>query len=178
MHVRKVTTWALLASFAFAPSAVVAYGGGTCVHYHGPMTYPNPHGGGIHVHGGNCHPSGPATAFSGQAHVNCFGCGDSTGTASLFIGPSGSADISPNATATFTVNEPPSTCPATGSAAGTVTGAINVNFTLTRLGSLAVISTTGEITGAGIANIVVTSPLGNPCGGPADLQLAGTLTGT
>jgi hypothetical protein len=70
-----------------------------------------------------------------------------------------------NATATvnFDYNEPSATCPATGTASGTVTlGSYTVSFTWTRVGATAAITTTGAIDGGGVGVFVVA---GNPCGG-------------
>ena len=127
----------------------------------------------------HCHPTQPGNprcwggAFSGNARIACFGCGVSNGTASLQFLP-----LLASATATYTVNEPVgATCVITGSASGTVTGAVNVSFNWTRVGATAVITTTGDVNGAGVAGFVVTSPVGNPCGGAVTAQVAGVVTG-
>jgi hypothetical protein len=49
------------------------------------------------------------------------------------------------------------------------------NFTLTQVGAVAVLSTTGTFNGSGIA---VAVPLSSPLGGPATWQLTGTFAGT
>ncbi len=115
-----------------------------------------------------------AVAFTGTAHIDCFGCGSSTGTADL----TGVGTHSGAATANFTVFEPEgATCVVTGSASGTVTGAVNVVFNWTRVGATAVITTSGDINGAGVAAFVVTSPVGNPCGGPVTASVVGAVAG-
>ena len=42
----------------------------------------------------------------------------------------------------------------------------------------AVITTAGDINGAGIAAFAVTSPIGLPCGGPVDATVAGSVAGS
>jgi hypothetical protein len=72
-------------------------------------------------------------------------------------------------------------CVITGSADGTTSGELaTVTFHWLRVGAVAVISTTGEITGAGVAAFAVTSPAlpRIPCGGPVDADVAGVLVGT
>jgi hypothetical protein len=124
--------------------------------------------------------------FVGTAHINCFGCGVSNGTADLQgQDPSVTAEVETDdlalegAVATYTVFEPTgATCVISGSANGTTTGELaTVNFSWTRVGAVAVITTTGEINGAGVAAFVVTSPIGNPCGGPVDATVVGTVAG-
>jgi hypothetical protein len=120
--------------------------------------------------------------FEGTAHINCFGCGVSTGTARLcaivkFPPPYVCVGIE-DTFANYTVNEPAGiTCVVSGSASGTTTGAVNVSFNWTRVGAVAVITTTGDINGAGVAAFAVTSPVGVPCGGPVDAIVAGAVAG-
>jgi hypothetical protein len=130
---------------------------------------------GCHVTSSGCG-SGGAAAFTGTSFINCFGCGTSNGNASLnIVGASASGGpINGAANATFTVNEPAATCPVQGSAVGSTTGALAVNFVWTRLGATAVITTSGDIGGAGVAAFVV---VGNPCGGPVTATLAGAIAG-
>ena len=101
-----------------------------------------------------------AVAFTAIARIDCFGCGDSQGTAHLDIIGGGTAE------ATYTVNEPAigPACVVTGTASGSTTGAINVTFSWTRVGATALITTGGEIEGAGVAAFHVTEPSGIPCG--------------
>lgn len=112
-----------------------------------------------------------AGVFTGSASINCFGCGSSNGTAELDIA---AGTLSGHVHASYTVNEPPATCPVQGSATGSTTGAVTVNFVWTRLGATAVITTTGSVNGAGVAAFVV---VGNPCGGPVTATVAGALVG-
>jgi hypothetical protein len=125
--------------------------------------------------------------FTGTAHINCFGCGTSTGTAELAgQDPSVSAEVETDdaeletAHAAYSVQEDGGTsCVITGTATGTTVGELaTVSFNWTRIGAVAVISTTGEINGAGVAVFVVTSPIGLPCGGPVDATVVGTVAGT
>jgi hypothetical protein len=111
-----------------------------------------------------------AGVFTGSANINCFGCGTSNGKAHLDV----TGTVSGGVDATFTVNEPAATCPVQGSATGSTTGAVTVNFVWTRLGATAVITTTGQINGAGVAAFVV---VGLPCGGPVTATVAGALAG-
>jgi hypothetical protein len=124
---------------------------------------------------------GDAVAFVGTAHINCFGCGDSTGTASLTgVGVAGGAVVNGAAHASYSVNESAASpgCVISGTASGSVTGAIAVQFNWSRVGAVAVISTTGDIDGTGVAAFAVTSPAGNPCGGAVDAVVAGAIVGT
>lgn len=142
-------------------------------------------------------------AFVGEASINCFGCGSSTGTAELcaegYVHPtavvtacvdpnkvagwatSGHVNplpINPNLFASYTVAEPAgATCVVTGTASGTTTGVVNVTFNWTRLGAVAVISTSGDVNGSGLGVFVVTEPQGIPCGGPVTAVVAGVLLG-
>lgn len=122
--------------------------------------------------------------FTGTASINCFGCGTSTGTADLCVvvwvndDDAGVCVTGINTTATYTVAEPAgATCVATGTANGTTTGVIDVIFDWTRVGAVAVISTSGDINGSGVAAFKVTSPVGVPCGGPVTAQVVGAVIG-
>jgi hypothetical protein len=109
--------------------------------------------------------------FTGTAHINCFGCGPSTGYADLTVTtPAGSGTVH----ATFSVNEPANSCPQTGSASGSFSGYISGTFTWTRTGGTAVIRTSGDINGMGAAGFAVP---GNPCGGPVDATVGGAIIG-
>jgi hypothetical protein len=144
-----------------------------------------------------------ALVFSGTAHVNCFGCGSSTGTAELCLTGAygtttfaacayprfrGTRQLSGGAPAyaEYTVQEDPGvSCVITGSADGKVysptkaTATITVTFHWLRVGALAVITTGGDITGSGVAAFAVTSPAlpSIPCGGPVDADIAGSIAG-
>lgn len=120
-----------------------------------------------------------AGVFTGEASINCFGCGVSSGTATLSVTGevNGVAQVGASASATYTVTEIPSQCPVTGSANGTVSGAVNVTFAWTRVGATALITTSGDINGGGTAVFAVTSPVGNPCGGPVTANFAGAVAG-
>ena len=81
--------------------------------------------------------------------------------------------------AAYTVTEGTGTdCVIQGQAFGTTTGAVNTAFTWSRFGAVAIISTTGDINGPGVAAFVVTTA-GLPCG-TTNLQAAvvGALAGT
>lgn len=129
--------------------------------------------------------------FGGTASIGCFGCGE--------YGPEGNsacfhvhgvlhghvvADV--QGCATFTVTEPAgAACVLSGSAQGeiniagtAVTGeavAVDASFTWTRVGATAVVSVPGVGTGAAV--FVVTSPVGNPCGGAVEAHFGGALAG-
>jgi hypothetical protein len=124
---------------------------------------------------------GGAGHYGGNASIDCFGCGTSAGSAALqFTGVySGYPAVLADATANFIANESADvTCVITGSASGTVTGVINVDFNWTRVGPLAVITTSGDINGVSLAAFAVTSPIGNPCGGPVTAIVQGVVAGT
>jgi hypothetical protein len=108
-------------------------------------------------------------AFAGTASIDCFGCGDSQGTAELcttVVTPDGRVvTVCAPAHAEYTVHEGTGTdCVVSGTAEGGVTGAINVSFNWNRLGAIALINTTGDINGSGTAAFVITGPAGLPCG--------------
>ena len=122
--------------------------------------------------------------FAGTAHINCFGCGTSTGTGSFCAYakvhyPPPSADVCVGFTSAYTVAEGTGvTCVVTGSADGTTSGpGLNTTFHWTRVGATAVISVVGDINGSGVAGFVVTSPAGIPCGGPVDAEVVGAVAG-
>jgi hypothetical protein len=159
---------------ALFPAAGVA--NAFCVHDDDGTTLP-------HYHDGPCHstPHGSGSvAFTGTANVACFGCGVSAGTADLLVsGVIGDAVLGANPVhATFTVDEQPGACPATGTANGTTTGPVQVDFSWTRLGAFAVVTTRGDIDGAGIAAFTVTSPVGVPCGQAVTAAVVGSIAGT
>ena len=85
--------------------------------------------------------------------------------------------INGNVFATYTLFDSPAQCPITGSATGTTTGAVAVAFNWTRVGATAVITTTGDINGGGVAAFAVIDPAGNPCGGPVRAAVIGAIAG-
>lgn len=127
-------------------------------------------------------------AFTGNATIACFGCGDSAGTADLcwtgIVAPTtpsvclpqldldgdGEPDIppeqlanDPNTTATYTVHEGTGIdCVISGSADGFTEGAVAVTFNWNRLGAVAQINT--DPPGSGVALFLVTGPVGPVCG--------------
>lgn len=144
-----------------------------------------------------------AVFFTASIHINCFGCGTSPGTASLCV--TGETDGSAwagcgfaggrsligeaNGIATFTAVEDndPLTCVISGTATGTslgggtlgglATGGFQVAFNWTRVGDIAVITTTGTINGVGTAVFLVTSPSGVPCRSAVDAIATGFVAG-
>jgi hypothetical protein len=121
-----------------------------------------------------------AVVFTGTADIACFGCGTSSGTAELTgVGvTTGGGAVNGSAHASYTVQEDAGVnCVITGTASGTVTGSVNVSFNWTRVGAVAVISTTGDINGAGVAAFVVTSPVGLPCGAHVSATVVGAVAG-
>ena len=117
--------------------------------------------------------------FHGTAHINCFGCGPSTGSAFLkFSGAvDGRAIAEGSATASYSVWEDLQMCAATGRAAGYFTGAIDGTFTWTRSGAVAIITTQGDVNGVGIA-LFSTRRVGLVCGSTIDADIAGSVVGT
>jgi hypothetical protein len=110
-----------------------------------------------------------AGEFSGTVHVNCMGCGVSSGTGYFDLAGGGQF------TASFTVYEDPGfSCVITGDAVGWFSGAVNGSFTWTRVFTHLDIRTNGL---PGRGTYVVTSPAAPsiPCGGPADVSVEGTL---
>ena len=131
-----------------------------------------------------------AGEFEGFATISCFGCGGTQpGTAELAVnGVNGTTPVvgavilpgqTGNVHAAYTVIEGTGTdCVIQGQAFGTTTGAVNTAFTWSRFGAVAIISTTGDINGPGVAAFVVTTA-GLPCG-TNNLQalVVGALAGT
>lgn len=122
--------------------------------------------------------------FHGTATIDCFGCASTTGTASLVVTGvlGGNALVGAPATARFNAMYPPVIlrqidCLVVGVAHGSVSGAVDVEFNWTRLGAVAVITTTGEVTGVGTATLFVTSPAGVPCGQRVTATFAGAIGG-
>lgn len=115
--------------------------------------------------------------WTGTAHINCFGCGISNGTAEIcYYGVvNGQVGLCQAVHATFTVDEPSSTCPLQGTATGSTTGAVRGNFAWTRVGYVAAYTTTGDVNGPGLAGFLF---VGNPCGGPATVTIWGGGGGT
>ena len=122
-----------------------------------------------------------AIAFYGVAYIDCFGCGASFGTADLsaYGATAGRGVISGSASATYTTQQPAGpACVLTGTATGSVSGAVYVTFGWTRVGALALITTNGEITGTGTATFRVVSPgLLIPCGRPVVAEVIGAISG-
>jgi hypothetical protein len=122
--------------------------------------------------------------FEGTMSADCFGCGTSAGHGEHCVVSKDSSVCvyhralhSPNTWSEFTTNEPGGTCPVTGSASGYMYGALNVDFTWTRLGNVLVITTAGQVNGAGTAVVHITEPVGNPCGGPVTMLVVGQISG-
>ena len=123
-------------------------------------------------------PAPAGVAFEGTATISCFGCGVSSGSASLAVaGRTRRELVGGTSTASFTVTEGPTTCPVTGSANGTITGEVDAAFSWTRVGAVAVITTSGDVKGTGTAAFVVESPVGSPCGGPVSARVSGLIGG-
>jgi hypothetical protein len=121
-------------------------------------------------------PAMPARATSGLTFtadivVNGLGAGGRSGEAWLCVnGVVGLTVVTCgggyNAHATFTLVNSQPLCLATGDAWGSVTGAVQTDFTWTRVGGTAFITTSGGSVGNGngTATFTVTSPAGIPCG--------------
>ncbi len=127
--------------------------------------------------------SGGSFAFQGTAHINCFGCGDSPGTATLnYICVDlneGVVCVYGVGTASYTATESSGVgCLLSGAWSGVMTGPVSVSFNLTRVGSFFVITTAGDVNGAGGGVFQVTAPVGIPCGGPVDAAIVGDVAGT
>jgi hypothetical protein len=124
-----------------------------------------------------------AATFTGTAHVVCFGCGTSSGTATLtVVGVVNRVVVTGPATASFDTVEPAgATCVITGFAEGdvvvqTVVGPQRSRLFWTRLGAVALI-TLPDWRANGTTTFTVTSPVGNPCGGPVTAAISGAFAG-
>ena len=118
--------------------------------------------------------------FTGPANINCIGCGVSTGTADLvFTGEvNGRIVVLGPGYASFTVNSPTGVmCMTTGSASGSITGAVNVCFNGTRVGNQVVLTVSGDPGPFGRATLFTTSPIGNWCGGAVTMSVEGWIGG-
>jgi hypothetical protein len=114
-----------------------------------------------------------AATFVLNLQIGCFGCGTygpagNTATGTV-VGANHLRTGAP-VTGQFTVDEPVGpTCVASGSASGVLTVDEDaVPFGWTRVGALTVITTP---TGSGTGAFTITSPTGNPCGGPVTARL-------
>jgi hypothetical protein len=129
---------------------------------------------------GTCEGPYNALAFEGTWVEECFGCGVSPATMNLTVtaGGPGGIVVGGQASSSFTAGEPADvTCVLTGAASGLITGAVDFWFNFTRVGAFAVITTSGDVHGPGTATFTLTSPLGNPCGGPAEAYVTAQLVG-
>ena len=123
--------------------------------------------------------------FVGNVYVDCFGCAGTSGTAALTLaGTFGTTlVVGQPAAATFDAAYPPvipgvAGCLVFGVANGTMTsGGISVDFTWTRVGAVAVITTSGDVDGAGTALFAVTDPLGVPCSQRVTATVVGAIGG-
>ena len=131
----------------------------------------------------SAHDNGGAFAFTGEATIGCFGCGEygPTGNSATFsvtgAWTDGDTESASPHTASFKVIEHPTECPVTGYANGNTSGSVAVSFDWTRVGATAVITTNGDVDGAGTAVFKVTDPVGLPCGGKVTAQFAGAVAG-
>ncbi len=128
------------------------------------------------------HAAPGAPTYTGVDHVTWFGCGPTTGAADLCLTGCFRGSVRLGCTvahATFTAQECTGVdCVISGTATGSVTGGIALSVNWTRLGALAVVTTTGDVNGARYAALEVVGPSGLPCGGPLDARFAGFLVGT
>jgi hypothetical protein len=129
--------------------------------------------------------------FNGTMSFDCFGCGTSGGSvrggsfcvvskdSAACAYPRGEqALFGSNTSADYVANEPADvTCIITGSASGYMWGALNVDFNWTRMGHVFIITTSGDVNGAGTGVFQVIEPMGIPCGQPAVGYLVGEIAG-
>ena len=121
-------------------------------------------------------------SFDGEVYIDCFGCDVTTGRADLRLtGLIGAVPLlRATAAAEFVADQPRGdlNCMHTGSATGSVNGPVDLEFNWTRIGMFAVISTTGDINGAGTAALTVVDPIGVvPCGGFVRAVVVGGVIG-
>lgn len=122
-----------------------------------------------------------ALVFSGSVHVNCFGCDvQSPCQADLTIA---GVTHSGGAATTWCYAQEPSgaLCLVTGTAYGEVKGTSGsatrldaVGFFWTRVGTFALITVFGDVTGQGTATFIAP---GASCGGPVDATVVGAVAG-
>jgi hypothetical protein len=100
--------------------------------------------------------------------------GSASGTGSFWAVGSATGPVS----ATFTYSHPSATCPVTEQIDGEFRGAFNAHFYWTRMGALALVTVTGDITGTGFGEVVLPTPYWQMCPGPsvetAMIELVGT----
>ena len=120
--------------------------------------------------------AGPiAVAFIGTAHIDCFGCGPTSCSASLDL--LGGTHTGTASTTACNASEPGGVgCLVSGTANGTIVGTsgtvrgLTLDFNWTRVGPLAVYTLSGNGLGAGEALFIPTSVT---CGAPADATILG-----
>ena len=118
-----------------------------------------------------------ALVFTGTASIDCFGCGTTHCEADLTVT---GLPASGGAHAECTANEPGgSLCLLTGTASGHVDGSgglagFGIDFNWTRAGAVAVITVSGDTTGAGVAAFLTT---GVSCGAAVSATVAGSIAG-
>ena len=117
-------------------------------------------------------------AFEGAWHEDCFGCDmPAPGNAALTVTSAGTTyvEVGSPATATFVAAESSGVlCLVTGSAYGTISGAIDLYFNWTRLGAFAVLTVGGDFVGTGTGTFFTTATV---CGGPIDAHVTAQLAG-
>ena len=132
-------------------------------------------------------PAAPASALNvavvtGTATIGCFGCGTygpAGNSASFTVSGTilGTTAINGPGSPSFTVTEPVGAiCVVSGSATGTISvaGFPPSGFNWTRTGPIALVTSDY---GTAVIVFVVTSPVGNPCGGAVTATFAGALVG-
>lgn len=125
-------------------------------------------------------PAAPAQAVPTAAVVDlqlviaCYGCGPSSGTLSGTASGVGRVPLFGPVGGSFSFNGPGATCPATGTASGTMSGSTwSANFNWTQVGAVGVVTTSGGVNGTG--TIAFRVEPGNPCGG-TNVRVDATMT--
>ncbi|MDQ1695116.1 MAG: hypothetical protein QOJ03_469, partial [Frankiaceae bacterium] len=122
-------------------------------------------------------------AFKGTLTINCFGCGASSGRATLKATGTiaGKRIVQAPLTMSFTFYSSLATCPVQGQATGTYSGAADgyfgANFGPTGA-TFGIVSFTGEINGVGTISLASTTPDVISCGQPLSATVVGEFAGT
>jgi hypothetical protein len=150
--------------------------------------------------------SGGVYSIVGDGWEDCFGCGTTDGYGTLCVSGSSSNgeaaacvyqpnaraasafDFIPNESMEYTAVEgdlrtsaaagPVCLGLVTGTASGVMYGVIHVYFNWVRLGDSLLITTFGDVNGAGVGTFTIVGPLGNPCGQSVEFRITAEIAGT
>lgn len=118
--------------------------------------------------------------FTGDAHVNCFGCDVPTPCEADLVIHGVTHSGTARTTACVAIQQSGTMCLFSGTASGTVVGTsgtatgVELHFSWARMGAYALIAISGDSSGLGLAVFVAPRAA---CGGPVDATIAGWVVG-